>query len=189
MNYYKTAFSEASKKLQEQFGSRQTYSKAEKYGVQDGLSDNEVRFIEDRDSFYMATVGENGFPYIQHRGGPKGFLSVLDEKKVAFLDFAGNKQYISVGNMATNDKVSLFLISYSHKARLKIYAKAIVLSLEENPDLTQKLMLQDYKYKPERIIVLDIEAYDWNCSQHITPRYTLEEIDAVFSKNTEGVFK
>ncbi len=180
MNYYKTGFSEASKKLQEQFGSRNTYSKAERYGVKDGLTDNEINFIEDRDSFYMASVGENGFPYIQHRGGPKGFLKVLDEKTLAFLDFVGNKQFISIGNLATNEKVALILVSYPHKVRLKIYAKAKILSLTDYPELYNDLIQGDYKGHPERIIFLEIEAYDWNCSQHITPRYTLEEIELVF---------
>jgi len=177
MNYYNIAFSEASKKLQEYFGSRTTYSNVEKFGVKDGLSDNEIRFIDDRDSFYMASVGENGYPYIQHRGGPKGFVKVIDKQTIAFLDFSGNKQFVSVGNITSNDKVALIMVSYPHKARLKMYARAKLLSLEDNPELTQKLLLKNYKARAERIILLEVEAFDWNCPKHITPRYTLEEIE------------
>ncbi|WP_044170656.1 pyridoxamine 5'-phosphate oxidase family protein [Flectobacillus major] len=177
MNYYNIAFSDASKKLQERFGSRNTYSKAEKFGVKEGLSDNEIRFIEERDSFYMATIGTNGFPYIQHRGGPTGFVKVIDDKTIAFLDFAGNRQFVSVGNMLSNDKVALIMVSYPHRARIKLYAKARIEELDANPALTEQLQLDNYKSRPERIIILDIEAFDWNCPQHITPRYTLAEIE------------
>jgi predicted pyridoxine 5'-phosphate oxidase superfamily flavin-nucleotide-binding protein len=177
MNYHNIAFSDASKKLQEYYGSRTMYANVEKLGVKDGLSANEIRFITDRDSFYMASVGENGFPYIQHRGGPKGFVKVLDEKTIAFIDFAGNKQFVSVGNIASNNKVALIMVSYPHRARLKLYAKAELVGLEDNPELTQKLLLENYKFRPERIIKLEIEAFDWNCPQHITPRYTLAEIE------------
>jgi len=178
MNYYDIAFSDASKKLQEHFGSRNTYSKVEKRGVKEGLSDNEIRFINERDSFYMASTGDNGYPYIQHRGGPKGFVKVLNNKSFAFADFAGNGQFVSAGNIATNNKVALIMVSYPHRARLKLYARASILALEDDTALAKKLLQDDYKATPERIIVLDIDAYDWNCPQHITPRYTLAEIEA-----------
>jgi hypothetical protein len=123
MNYAKLAFSAASKILQQEFGSRQAYERVEKYNVTEGLTSNETGFIEQQDHFFMASMGENGFPYIQHRGGPPGFVKVLDSKTLGFLDFSGNKQYISVGNIETNPNVSLIMVSYPHKARLKIYAK------------------------------------------------------------------
>jgi len=182
MNYANLAFTDAVKKLQVENGSRNTYERMEKYSAKEGLTLNEIGMVETRDHFYMASIGENGFPYIQHRGGPKGFLKVIDNKRLAFLDFSGNKQYISVGNVKTNNKVSLILVDYPKKARLKIYAEAEVLSLEENLEMTKKLTLEGYKYRPERIMVLHIKAFDWNCPQHITPRYTVEEIEGVFNQ-------
>ncbi len=181
MNYGQLAFSDASKTLQEQFGSRRTYEQMEKYNVKDGLTDNEVGFIENQDHFYMASYGESGYPYIQHRGGPKGFIHVLDRHTVAFVDFSGNKQYISAGNIQTNPNVSLIMISYPHKARLKLYAKARVVQIADEPGLFDELDPTGYKHKPERMMVLDIQAYDWNCPQHITPRYTTEEIEQAFA--------
>ena len=182
MNYANLAFTEAVKKLQTQNGSRNTYERMERYSSKEGLTPNEIHMIKNMDHFYMASFGENDFPYIQHRGGPKGFLKVLDNQTVAFLDFSGNKQYISVGNVKTNNKVSLILVDYPAKARLKIYAEAEVLSLLENPELAEKLQLEAYKYRPERIMVFHIKAFDWNCPQHITPRFTVKEVEEVFSQ-------
>jgi predicted pyridoxine 5'-phosphate oxidase superfamily flavin-nucleotide-binding protein len=116
-------------------------------------------------------------------------LKVLDEKTLAFIDFGGNKQYISIGNMATNNKVSLFLLDQAAKARLKIYAEAKVLEIDDNRELFDKLNFEGYKFKPERIIVLNIKAYDWNCPQHITERYTLEEIQDEFMAQHEYINK
>ena len=181
MNYPALAFSDASKLLQKEFGSRNSYERVEKNNVVDGLTDNEARFIKAQDHFYMASIGQNGFPYIQHRGGPKGFVAVLDRKTLAFVDFAGNKQYISAGNIATNSNVALIMVSYPHKTRLKLYAKASIVQLEDAPALFDQIDPADYEHKPERMMVLDIQAYDWNCPQHITPRYTSEEVEAAFS--------
>ena len=181
MNYANLAFTDAVKKLQAQNGSRDNYEKMEKYSSKEGLTPREINIIKERDSFYMASIGKNGFPYIQHRGGPKGFLKALDSKTLAFLDFSGNMQYISVGNIKTNNKVSLILVDYPQKSRLKIYAEAEVLSLAENQDLEKKLNLEGYKYRPERIMVFHVKAFDWNCPQHITPRYTIEEIEQAFA--------
>jgi predicted pyridoxine 5'-phosphate oxidase superfamily flavin-nucleotide-binding protein len=178
MNYAKLAFSDASKLLQAEFGSRSSYERKEKYNVVEGLSNNEISFIENQDHFYMASFGESGFPYIQHRGGPAGFVKVVDDKTLAFVDFSGNKQYISVGNIYTNPNVALIMISYPHQARLKIYAKVKIVSLDENPQLFKTIDPTDYKHKPERMMVLAIEGYDWNCPQHIKPRYTAEEIES-----------
>lgn len=180
MGYSLIAFSEASKKLQERAGSRLNYARMESEENNDSLSYSEAEFIASQDSFYMATVGENGFPYIQFRGGPKGFLKVLDEKRIAFADFRGNMQYISVGNLATNNKVALILLDYPAKARLKLFAEAEVMELKDNPELFKSLVSHEYKAHPERVMVLHVKAFDWNCPQHITPRYTLEEIEDAF---------
>ena len=179
-NFAEIAFTDAVKNLQEKHGSRRSYERMEKFNVIDGLTTSEMSFITDRDSFYMATIGVKEFPYIQHRGGPKGFLKVLDSKRLGYIDFTGNKQYVSVGNMATNNNVSLIMIDYPTRTRLKIFAKAEVIELKDNPELYEQLDIENYKFRPERMMVFHIEAYDWNCPQHITPRYTVEEIEQAF---------
>jgi predicted pyridoxine 5'-phosphate oxidase superfamily flavin-nucleotide-binding protein len=189
MNYSEIAFSEASKRFQERYGSRASYARMEPYKITDGLTEFEIDFITHQDNFYMATNGESGFPYIQFRGGPKGFLKVLDDKTLGFIDFGGNKQYISVGNLATNNKVALFLLDQAAKTRLKIYAEGKVVELKEDPALFDQLDLGDYKFRPERMIVLNVKAYDWNCPQHITERYTLEEIQQEFLAQHEYIDK
>jgi uncharacterized protein len=142
------------------------------------IGEAEAQFIAERDSFYMATVSETGWPYVQHRGGPSGFLHVLDEKTLAFLDFRGNRQYISLGNSMANDRVALILMDYPHQRRMKIYARIEEKNLADEPALAAKLSLDGYKAKPERAFLLHLEAFDWNCPQHITPRFTEVEIDA-----------
>ena len=142
----------------------------------DRFTENESAFIASRDSFYMASVSETGWPYVQHRGGPQGFLKVLDDRTLAFADYRGNRQYISAGNLAANDKVCLFLMDYPRRARLKIYAHAEKLGLDTDPALTELLASPSYRAKPERLFRLRLEAFDWNCPQHITPRYTEAEI-------------
>jgi uncharacterized protein len=144
----------------------------------DKLTENEAAFIAARDSFYMASVSETGWPYVQHRGGPPGFLKVLDEKRLAFPDFRGNRQYISLGNTAANDRVALILVDYAARARLKIFARAEPRDLAADPDLASALALPGYKGRPERAFVLHLAAFDWNCPQHITARYTEAEIAA-----------
>lgn len=179
-NFAEIAFTETIKKLQEKHGSRKNYERMEKFSVINGLTSNETTFIQNRDSFYLASIGVKEFPYIQHRGGPKGFLKVIDSKRVGFIDFTGNKQYVSVGNIATNNNVSLIMIDYPSRTRLKIFAKTEVVELNDNPELYDKLDLEDYKFRPERMMVFHIEAYDWNCPQHIKPRYTVDEINDAF---------
>ncbi len=186
-NFAEIAFTDAVKKLQEKHGSRKSYERMEKFNEVDGLTNNEVSFIQGRDSFYLASIGVKEFPYIQHRGGPKGFLKVLDSNRIGFIDFIGNKQYVSVGNMATNNNVSLIMIDYPTRTRLKIFAKAEVIELKDNPELYEQLNLEDYKFRPERMMVFHIEAYDWNCPQHITPRYTTEEIEKAFLPQQEHI--
>lgn len=176
-NFAEIAFSDAVKEFQEKHGSRKGYERMEKFNTIDGLSENEKGFIKDRDSFYLASIGVKNFPYIQHRGGPKGFVKVIDKKTIGFIDFSGNKQYISVGNFVTNNNVALIMVDYPAKARLKIFAKAEIIELKDNPELLSKLDLGDYQYRPERMMIFHIEAYDWNCPQHITPRFTIDEIE------------
>jgi len=188
-NFGEIAFSDAAKKLQEKYGSRNNYARMEKFSVIDGLTDGEISFIENQHSFYIASTGSNGFPYIQHRGGPKGFLKVLDSKRIGFIDFSGNKQFVSVGNIATNSKVALIMIDYPQKARLKLYAKATIVALNEDPELYELLDLAAYKYKPERMLILNIEAYDWNCPQHIIPKYTISEIEAALTPQQNYIAK
>ncbi len=188
-NFGAIAYSTAVKEMQEKLGSRATYARVERDTYIDGLTENEVDFIAQRDSFYMASIGEKGFPYIQHRGGPKGFLKVLDAKRLGFIDFKGNMQYITVGNMATNNNVALILVDYPARARLKIFAKASIIELKDDPSLLELLNLTAYKFRPERMMLLDIEAYDWNCPQHITPRYTVEDIETAFAPQREYIAK
>ena len=176
MNYAKLAFTDPIKAIQKDEGSREAYERMEKMQLPEGLTFREMSFIQQRDSFYVASYGENGFPYIQHRGGPKGFLKVIDSQTLAFLDFRGNKQYISTGNVKTHNKVSLIMVDYPNRARLKLYAEAEVLALDERTELREMLELENYRYHPERIFVFKVKAFDWNCPQHITPRYTVEDI-------------
>lgn len=140
------------------------------------FTENEAAFIAARDSFYLASVSESGWPYVQHRGGPAGFLRVLDETTLAFADFTGNRQYISLGNVAADDRVSLILVDYPNRARLKMLAHMEVRDLAADPDLAARLTTPGYKGRPERAFVLRLEAFDWNCPQHITPRFTAEEL-------------
>ncbi|MES1223909.1 MAG: pyridoxamine 5'-phosphate oxidase family protein [Bacteroidota bacterium] len=186
-NYAAIAFSAEVKAMQEKLGSRASYARMEKKAVTGGLTENEIDFISLRDSFYMASQGENGFPYVQHRGGPAGFLKVLDNKRLGFIDFTGNKQYISVGNIATNNKVALIMIDYPSRTRLKIYAKAEVIELKDNRDLYALLNVEAYKFHPERMMLLTVEAYDWNCQQHIVQRYTIPEIENAFAPQVKYI--
>jgi hypothetical protein len=186
-NFAEIAFTDAVKQLQELHGSRNSYQRMEKFSVVDGLTEGEISFIKNRDSFYLASIGVKEFPYIQHRGGPKGFLKVLDSKRLGFIDFIGNKQYVSVGNIATNNNVSLIMIDYPTRSRLKIFAKAEVVELKDNPELYDVLDLKDYKFRPERMMVFNIEAYDWNCPQHIIPRFTIDEINEAFLPQQEHI--
>jgi predicted pyridoxine 5'-phosphate oxidase superfamily flavin-nucleotide-binding protein len=142
----------------------------------DKLTPNEVAFIGRRDSFYMATVSETGWPYVQHRGGAPGFLKVVDEKTLAFADYRGNRQYISLGNLGADDRAALILMDYANRARLKIYAHVEAVALEADPALARLVADPGYRGKPERILKLHLAAFDWNCPQHITPRFTEAEI-------------
>ena len=172
------AFTDSVKQAQNRYGSRKSYAGFESDGGhRDRLSENEIAFLAGRDSFYMGSVGENGWPYVQHRGGPKGFLKVLDEATIGFADFRGNRQYISVGNLNADGRVSLFLMDYPNRQRLKLWARARVVHPDEDPKLVARLELPGYKARIERGIIMAVEAVDWNCPQHITPRFTEAEIE------------
>jgi predicted pyridoxine 5'-phosphate oxidase superfamily flavin-nucleotide-binding protein len=142
----------------------------------DVLTDDEVSFIESRDSFYMASVSENNWPYIQHRGGPSGFLHVLGPSSLAFVDYKGNRQLLSTGNVAGNDRVALFLMDYPARTRLKIMGHARIEDARQHPDLVAQLAGPEERAAVERIFFVDVVGLDWNCPQHITPRFILEEI-------------
>ncbi len=169
-------FSEPVKRLQQQHGSRATYERMTSAGVgEQTFGQEEEDFIGSRDSFYMATVTPDGWPYIQHRGGPLGFLATINERTLAFADYAGNKQYITTGNLSVNDRLAMFLMDYPGRTRLKIIGHARVLEPGEDLGIEAQLIPQPGK-GIERIFVLDVVGFDWNCSQHITPRYTKEEL-------------
>jgi predicted pyridoxine 5'-phosphate oxidase superfamily flavin-nucleotide-binding protein len=174
------AFTTTVKKLQDQSGSRSSYAKMESVPatVNRCLGEVETNFLAARDSFYMATVGETGWPYVQHRGGPPGFVRVLGESTIGFADFRGNRQYVSVGNLAGNDRVALFFMDYPNKTRLKLLGRARVVELDDRETLS-RLELPDSRARVERGLLVDVAGFDWNCPQHITPRFTLDEIEPI----------
>lgn len=144
----------------------------------DSFTGDEAAFIGERDSFYMATVSETGWPYVQHRGGPRGFLKVIDARTLAFADYRGNRQYISTGNLAADNRACLFLMDYPRRARLKIYVRIETLGVADDPGLTALVTEPGHGAKIERIFRVHLEHFDWNCPQHITPRFTEAEVDA-----------
>lgn len=171
-------FTDAVKSIQIDYGSRKMYTRMEQ-GTADYnnlIGPNEAAFISARDSLYMATINETGWPYVQHRGGPVGFVKILDEKTIAMPDFRGNRQYVSVGNLTKDDRISLFFMDYPNKTRLKILGRVALVGLDK-PDIITKLQMPDYRGHIERGFVIKIEAFDWNCPQHITERYTLPDIE------------
>jgi len=145
----------------------------------------ETQFIAARDSFYMATASETGWPYVQHRGGPPGFLRVLDERTLAFADYSGNRQYISLGNLSADNRAALILMDYPNRARLKIFARVETRALADDPDLAQRLAVAGYRARIERAFVLRLAAFDWNCQQHITPRFSEPELAPVAQRLAE----
>ena len=175
------AFSGTVKNVQEENGSRNSYAKMEQsVGWQSSVDQRLAKFIEQRDSLYFGTANAEGQPYIQHRGGPKGFLKVLDDKTLAFADYSGNMQYITVGTLRENNKAYIFLIDYPTRTRMKIWGTAKV--VENDATLLAQLHSADYKAKPERAIVFTVEAWDVNCPQHIQQRFTMEELKPEFDK-------
>ena len=176
------AFTPAVKRLQERDGSRFAYERAEAGGAAaDVLGPQEAAFIAERDSFFMASVGETGWPYLQHRGGPAGFLKPLDASVLAFADFRGNRQHVSEGNLRGNDRVALILMDYVHRRRLKILGRARAIDAQDDPALIDALRHPAYRARVERAVVIRVEAFDWNCPQHLTPRFSAAEVESVLA--------
>ena len=176
--YAKLMFSPAAKALQSQGRSRDTYARMEQgedYNYL--LSDKEAQFIRQRDSLYMASVSESGWPYVQHRGGPPGFIKVLDAATLGFADYRGNRQYISAGNVQSNNRVSLFLMDYPNRRRLKVAGRLEF--VDPDDARLQALLDPNYRARIERGVLIHIAAFDWNCPQHITPRYTDADIERI----------
>ena len=172
------AFTPAVKAAQQVRGSRAGYEKAMgRHDWDDRVTPALEGFIAERDSFYLGTASSDGQPYIQHRGGPKGFLKVLDERRLAFADYRGNRQYVSVGNLDENDKAFIFLMDYPNRQRIKIWGRAEY--VEGDGEVLERVADQDYDARLERAIVFHVEAWDSNCPQHITPRYTVEELQGL----------
>ncbi|MBI5386033.1 MAG: pyridoxamine 5'-phosphate oxidase family protein [Verrucomicrobia bacterium] len=143
----------------------------------DALTDDEAQFIQSRDSFYMATVSETGWPYVQHRGGKPGFLRVVSPTQLAFADYKGNRQMLSTGNLTANDRVCLFLMDYAQRTRLKILGHARAVDAREHPELVTQFAEPDTRGIVERIFLIEVISYDWNCPKYITPRYTAAEVE------------
>ena len=177
--YADIAFTPAVRALQTRAGSRTAYARLDRNeDRRDQLGATEAEFIAARDGFYQATVSETDWPYVQFRGGPAGFLKVLDTRTLGYADFRGNVQYISVGNLTINDRVSIILMDYANRARLKLFGRVRLVTHDEDPALMAKLVTPGYRGKVERGVIISVEGYDWNCPQHITPRFTRDEINA-----------
>jgi predicted pyridoxine 5'-phosphate oxidase superfamily flavin-nucleotide-binding protein len=178
--YLNQLFTPSVKAAQEANGSRQAYARAiGPAGESDLLTPREQMFISMRDSFYMATNSASGWPYLQHRGGSVGFIKVLDERTLGFAEFRGNRQYVSLGNLADDNRASLFFMDYVRRARLKVLGRIRAVELADHSDLAAALIDQDYGAKVERGLIFEIDSYDWNCPQHITPRYTEDQVEQV----------
>ena len=175
--FHEIAFTDAVKAAQEHYGSRRHYEKLEHRAHSNyEIGDAEADFIESRDGFYLATSNDDGQPYIQFRGGRPGFLKVLDERTLGYADFRGNLQYISVGNASTNNKVALFLMDYVNRRRLKIVGEIEFHDAAARPELIAQLADPSYEANVERAAVIHVKGLEWNCPQHITPRYTMDEV-------------
>ena len=176
-SFAEIAFTPAVQALQEQDGSRSAYARMQKPAA--GLGPREAQHLADADSFYMATVSETGWPYVQHRGGPRGFIKLISPTRLAFADFGGNRQFVSAGNASRDDRVSLIVMDYPNRRRLKLLGRLRFVAMEEtDPELVFDVELPGYQARIERIAVIDVEAFDWNCPQHITQRFSLAEIAA-----------
>jgi len=179
-------FTDSVRKAQARYGSREQMERLQQQGpANDTLTEAERDFIQARDGFYLATVSESGWPYIQFRGGPAGFLRVLDAKTLGYADFRGNRQYVSTGNLAHNDRAALFFMDYANRTRLKLLGHARIADAREAPDLAARLTVPDYPARVERAVLITVESYEWNCHQHITPRYTEAEFAALAREGRE----
>lgn len=179
MNFDALAFTPMVKRLQERYGSRRAYARREAETPGPArLGPDEIAFIQERDSFYWATVGSTGWPNVQHRGGSEGFVLVADDRTLVVPDYRGNRQYVSTGNLLTNPRVALIFMDYPHQARLKLLATADVLEGDDATPWLSRVKAGADDEVIERVFVLHVEAFDWNCPRHITPRYTVAQIQA-----------
>ncbi len=179
-------FTPVIKALQERYDSRRQYAKREASAFsQDGLGPAESDFLAECDRFYMASAGATGWPYVQHRGGPKGFLKVIDDHTIAFADYRGNRQFVSTGNLMTDDRVALILVDYPRQARLKFLGRVKILEGADSKEWIAKLHQPEYDAVAERVFLIHVDAFDWNCQQHITPRFTDEQIRQVLHPSEE----
>lgn len=177
-HYADIAFTDQVGDVQERYGSQEFYARRRNQGSGPDQITPDVRaFLAARDSFYLATVGESGWPYVQFRGGPPGFLRVRGDSTIGWADFQGNLQYISTGNVTGDDRVALIVMDYPHRRRLKIYGRARIVYLDDDADLVAELSMPDYPAVIERGVIVTVEAFDWNCQQHITPRYTVTDLE------------
>lgn len=179
------AFTPAVKAIQARKGSREAYARAEQRGWRTEVDENLAAFLADANSFYFATASADGQPYIQHRGGPKGFLKVLDKQTLAFADYAGNRQYLTQGNLSENPKAYIFVMDYAHRRRVKIWGEARV--VEDDDALTDALMPKGYRARPEEVIVFKIGAWDTNCPQHIPPKFDAADVAAALAARDQRI--
>ncbi|MFO0698714.1 MAG: pyridoxamine 5'-phosphate oxidase family protein [Nitrospira sp.] len=175
MKYLETMMTESVRRAQHQYYGHTTT--IPDVPERDPLSEAEAEFIATRDSFYFGTVSETGWPYVQHRGGAKGFLRLLNPSTLVFADYQGNRQLLSTGNLSVDNRVSLFLMDYPNRTRLKILGHARVEDARLHPDLAAQLANPSMKARVERIVFIDVVSFDWNCPKYITPRYSLEEVE------------
>ncbi len=179
------AFTPAVQAAQRRDGSRAGYARsfeADSEVFNQSLGEAEIEFIGAQRSLYLATVSETGWPYLQHRGGPRGFVKVLDARTIAFADFAGNRQLISVGNAAGNDRVALILTDYAQRARLKLLGRLAVADLKPGDRLYETLVTPGYKARPQRALTIRVEGFDWNCPQHIPLRFDAEDVQRALAE-------
>jgi uncharacterized protein len=180
------AFTPAVKTVQARKGSRETYARVEERGGwRTEIDENLAAFLADVNSFYFATASATGQPYIQHRGGPKGFIKVLDKNTLAFADYSGNRQYISLGNLSENAQAYIFVMDYAHRRRVKLWGEARV--VDDDPALLRSLMPQGYKARPEQVIVFRLAAWDTNCPQHIPQKFDSADVAAALSSRDERI--
>lgn len=180
-HYGTIAFTDAVREVQHRYGSDSFYDRKRVQGTAtpgvDPLTEDEKEYLAERDSFYLASVSETGWPYVQFRGGPAGFLRVVDDNTIGWADFRGNLQYISTGNLGSNDRVALIAVDYVHRRRLKIFGHARVVTIEDDPALIETFADPGYDAAVERAVLISVEAYDWNCPQHIAVRFSAAELE------------
>jgi uncharacterized protein len=179
------AFTPTVKSIQTRKGSREAYAHAEQKGWRTEIDENLAALLGETNSFYLATASRDGQPYIQHRGGPKGFVKILDKSTLAFADFAGNRQYITQGNLAENPKAYIFVMDYAHRRRVKIWGEARI--VEDDPALEDQLMPKGYRARPEQVILFKVAAWDTNCPQHIPQKFDAADVAAALAARDERI--